>query len=134
MTTMSMEESPMTTMSNLSKFDNIDETDESDNESDNVYTQSKGSFKENNKYKKNTNFDEDPDTVEGFHGSQIIEGRNLKNILLALLISFTGYVVAMTCIKNYIPITEYAPHMKKFKNLIYIAIFYVIVYICLEAF
>ena len=74
------------------------------------------------------------DIEEGFHGSQIVEARYLKNILLALLISFIGYIVAMTSAKNYLPIADFAPHMKKFKNLIYIGIFFVITYICLEVF
>jgi hypothetical protein len=78
--------------------------------------------------------DEDEDTIEGFNGSQIIEGRYLKNILLALLISFIGYIIVILATKNVIPIAEYAPHMKKFKNLIYIGIFFMITYICLEVF
>jgi hypothetical protein len=97
-----------------------DDDDESNNESKNQ--------------DEDYNIDDEDDNIEGFHGSQIIEGRNLKNILLALLISFIGYIVAMTSIKNYIPISEYAPHMKKFKNLIYVGIFYIIVYMCLEVF
>jgi len=78
--------------------------------------------------------DTNEDTIEGFNGSQIIEGRYLKNILLALLISFIGYIIVILATKNVIPIAEYAPHMKKFKNLIYIGIFFMITYICLEVF
>ena len=78
--------------------------------------------------------DTNEDTIEGFNGSQIVEGRYLKNILLALLISFIGYIIVILASKNVIPISEYAPHMKKFKNLIYIGIFFMITYICLEVF
>ena len=71
---------------------------------------------------------------EGFQGSQIIEARNLKNLLLALLLSFIGYIIVMSASRNFLPIGEYAPHLKKFKNLIYVGIFYLITYMCLEIF
>ena len=77
---------------------------------------------------------EDEDTIEGFHGSQIVESRDLKNILLALLISFFGYIVVISSIKNFLPINEYMPHMKKFKNLIYLGLFFIITFMCLEVF
>ena len=40
----------------------------------------------------------------------------------------------MSSIKNLLPINEYAPHLKKFKNLIYVGIFFLISYMCLEIF
>ena len=109
------------------KYETYDEGYEEDDEKE---------FK-NHAYKKPKNYEDyedNEDSIEGFRGSQIIEGRNLKNVLLALLISFIGYIVAMSSIKNYIPIVEYAPHMKKFKHLIYVGIFFMITYICLEVF
>jgi hypothetical protein len=74
------------------------------------------------------------DIEEGFHGSQIVESRSMKNILLSLLIAFLGYIVAMAAVKNLLPIVEYAPDFKKFKNIIYAAVFFGIVYLCLEIF
>ena len=72
--------------------------------------------------------------IEGFQGSVEIEGRNLKNVLLALLLSFIGYLVVYASINNYIPINDISPQLKKFKNLVYGGIFFVIAYICLEVF
>jgi hypothetical protein len=74
------------------------------------------------------------DSVEGFHGSVEIESRNLKNILLALLLSFIGYLVVYANMNNYIPVSEMSPQLKKFKHFIYGGIFCVITYICLEVF
>jgi hypothetical protein len=71
-------------------------------------------------------------SIEGFQGSVEIESRNLKNVLLALLLSFIGYLVVYASINNYIPINEISPQMKKFKNLIYGGVFFIIAYICLE--
>ena len=124
---------PTTTKSNPSTtkkiaFKNINSSyeDSEESEDDEYYQDSVYSNKINNY--NNT------DDIEGFNGSQIIEGRNLKNILLALLISFFGYIVVISSIKNYLPINEYMPHMKKFKNLIYLGIFFLVTYMCLEAF
>jgi len=72
--------------------------------------------------------------IEGFQGSIEIESRNLKNILLALLLSFVGYLVVYASMNNYIPIAEISPQLKKFKHLIYGGVFFVIAYICLEVF
>jgi len=72
--------------------------------------------------------------IEGFQGSVEIEGRNLKNVLLALLLSFIGYVIVYASMNNYIPIGDISPQLKKFKNLVYGGIFFIIAYICLEVF
>ena len=106
-----------------------DEEDEEDNENYKNYKNNNNKI-EGFRSKHNSR----NDSIEGFHGSQIVEARYLKHILLALLISFIGYIICMSSIKNYLPINEYAPHLKKFKNLIYVGIFFVITYMCLEIF
>jgi len=131
---------PGVTKSN-SKFTDIknNSDDEEDEDDDEEEDEDEGFMDNNNHYdyqnkKLKSSTRRQRDIEEGFHGSQIIEARYLKNILLALLISFIGYIVAMSSAKNYLPISDFAPHMKKFKNLIYIGIFFVITYICLEVF
>ena len=109
---------------NIEYVKNTDYDDDDDNDSDEYFDNDDDDSDE----------DTNEDTIEGFNGSQIIEGRYLKNILLALLISFIGYIIVILATKNVIPIAEYAPHMKKFKNLIYMGIFFMITYICLEVF
>jgi DNA mismatch repair ATPase MutL len=79
--------------------------------------------------------DEDSeDNMEGFQGSQQIEGNALKKMLLALLITFLGYMLILSAMNNLIPITTYAPHLKQFKHFIYGGLFFIIVYLCLEVF
>ena len=78
--------------------------------------------------------DDDSDVEEGFRGSQVIECNQIKKMLLALLITFLGYILLLSSINNLIPINTYAPHLKQFKNFIYGALFFIIVYICLEVF
>ena len=95
----------------------------------------KNNFEDEDDSNDDLELEEDDDKIiEGFQGSQIIESRNLKNLLLALLLSFIGYIIVMSSIKNLLPINEYAPHLKKFKNLIYVGIFFLISYMCLEIF
>ena len=72
--------------------------------------------------------------IEGFRGSVEIEGRTLKNVLLALLLSFIGYLVVYASVNNFLPITEISPQLKKFKHLVYGGVFFIIAYICLEVF
>lgn len=74
------------------------------------------------------------ESIEGFHGSVEIEGRTLKNVLLALLLSFIGYLVVYTSVNNFLPITEISPQLKKFKHLVYGGVFFILAYICLEVF
>ena len=78
--------------------------------------------------------DEEENFQEGFQGSQQIEGVTLKKILLALLITFIGYMLIISATNNIIPIATYAPHLKQFKHFIYGSLFFVIVYLCLEVF
>ena len=74
------------------------------------------------------------DIEEGFNGSQTIEFHFFKKLLLALLITFIGYMIILSSNNNLIPITSYAPHLKQFKHLIYGSLFFIITYICLEVF
>lgn len=78
--------------------------------------------------------DKGKEQIDGFQGSLELEGRNLKNILLALLLSFVGYLVVYASVHNYIPINDISPQLKKFKNLVYGGIFFMLCYICLEVF
>ena len=78
--------------------------------------------------------DDDKDMEEGFQGSQHIECQTLRKMLLALLITFLGYMLILGFTNNLIPITTYAPEFKQFKHLIYGGFFFIIVYICLEVF
>jgi hypothetical protein len=72
--------------------------------------------------------------IEGFRGSEILQGMQLKNILLALLITFLAYLVAYAAMKNMIPIGDWFPQLKRFKNFIYWGLMYLVVYVCLEVF
>ena len=74
------------------------------------------------------------DSVEGFQGSLYIESQYLKNVLLALLLTAIGYLIAQASINNLLPLNNISPQLKKFKNLIYGFIFFCISYICLEIF
>lgn len=118
------------------KLVNRFEEDEEDDES----LQKMKKLKENRKKNKNDDEeidneeDEGAEVEEGFAGSRIIEAKSMKNLLLAILISFIGYVIVMASNKNLLPIAEISPDLKKFKNLIYLAIFFIIVYLCLEIF
>ena len=76
--------------------------------------------------------DNEEDMIEGFQGSSVIESRNARNILLALLLTAIGYLVVHSSMKNLIPLDAISPQLKKFKNLIYCGLFFVIAYICLE--
>ena len=78
--------------------------------------------------------EENEEVIEGFAGSQILEAKSMKNVLLAILIAFVGYVIAIASTKNLLPITEISPDLKKFKNLIYAGLFFLVVYLCLEVF
>lgn len=71
---------------------------------------------------------------EGFRGSLEIQSRNLRNILLALLLSCIGYLVVYSMTNNFIPIDDISPQLKKFKRIIYAGLFFLITYVCLEIF
>lgn len=72
--------------------------------------------------------------IEAFQGSKIIEGGTMKNVLLALLITFLSYIVAFVAMRNLLPITEWFPQLRKFKNFIYWGLLFLVVYLCLEIF
>jgi hypothetical protein len=74
------------------------------------------------------------DFEEGFQGSSMLEAKNLKNLLLALLLSFIGYLVVYAYKHDYIPIKDISPQIVKFKHLVYGGLFFIIAYICLEIF
>ena len=112
--------------------DSNDETDvESDVETD---IESDTETDEDNITHKYFKDNEELDLEEGFRGSEFIEHNFFKQILLALLITFMGYILILSSINNLIPISTYAPHLKQFKHLIYGFIFFLITYMCLEVF
>lgn len=69
--------------------------------------------------------------VETFQGSKIIDSGYFKNILLAMLIGFLGYITVLVFNNKSIVLPQ---HLKKFKNIIFISAFTLVVYICLEIF
>ena len=78
--------------------------------------------------------DEGEKMIEGFQGSIKLESRFARNILLALLLTAIGYLVVHSSMNNLIPLGEISPQLKKFKNMIYGGLFFLIAYICLEVF
>ena len=130
----------------ISKFKNTNEnTDDIDGEHDiNDRKNNNYDTDENDEDDEDDGYDDDENdgygtdnnkhNIETFQGSVIIERKQLKNILLALLLSFIAYLIVHMCINNVIPITEISPQLKKFKNMIYGFIFFIISYICLEVF
>jgi hypothetical protein len=84
--------------------------------------------------KKNSNTRRQSDKVEGFRGSVEIESKEMRNILLALLLSCIGYLVVYSMGNNLLPLDEISPQLKKFKHLVYAGLFFLITYICLEVF
>ena len=130
--------------------DNDEEEEESDNEGyndddkDDDKTDVKKSLNTQSETRRqhmnNTDKDDDKDDykndiiTEPFQGSTILEKQGLKRILLALLISFIAYLVVHMCMNNVIPINDISPQLKKFKNLIYGFLFFIITYLCLEIF
>jgi hypothetical protein len=116
--------------------------DESDDEEDAVLEEEEypnrfeeeAEEKEESEHSKTRRQHQVKEKIEGFQGSVEIEGRNLKNVLLALLLSFIGYLVVYASMNNYIPIGDISPQLKKFKHLVYGGIFFIIAYICLEVF
>ena len=88
----------------------------------------------NNDMDNDMDMDNDEDIEEGFQGSQHIECQTLRKMLIALLITFLGYMVILSFTNNLIPISSYAPHLKPFKHFIYGGLFFLIIYLCLEVF
>jgi hypothetical protein len=71
---------------------------------------------------------------EGFQGSIEIQSRNIRNILLALLLSCIGYLIVYSMTNSLIPLNDISPQLLKFKRFIYGGLFFLISYICLEVF
>ena len=117
-------------LASLSNFKNIpkvvDDGEDGDDGDDNQEVNS-------NKQLSN-NSDDSENMEEGFQGSLVIESRNTRNILLALLLSCIGYLVVYSMTNNFLPLDDISPQMKKFKKLIYGGLFFIISYICLEVF
>lgn len=78
--------------------------------------------------------DEGEKMIEGFQGSIKLESQFARNILLALLLTAIGYLIVHSSMNNLIPLAEISPQLKKFKNMIYGGLFFLIAYICLEVF
>ena len=108
-------------------YNNEFEEEDSDNEDDDDYL-----LKKNNNSSKTKRHN--MDIEEGFLGSLEIESRNVRNILLALLLSCIGYLVVYSMINNLLPLDDISPQLKKFKRVIYASLFFLITYICLEVF
>jgi hypothetical protein len=108
--------------------------DKSNDEEDIILEEEDDNENEETEQSKTRRQHQSKEKIEGFQGSIEIEGRNLKNILLALLLSFIGYLVVYASMNNYIPINDISPQLKKFKYLVYGGIFFIIAYICLEVF
>ena len=111
--------------------------DEGEDEMDNQETQEDDDQEEEmiqKRDKSTTRRQQKDDFEEGFQGSSMLEAKNLKNILLALLLSFIGYLVVYAYKHDYIPIKDISPQLVKFKHLVYSGLFFIISYICLEIF
>ena len=132
-------------LSGLSAFKNIPkvvddmEDDESDNNDETVldeedYTNTFEEEAQEAQHKRNKTRRGKEHIEEGFRGSMEIQSRNLRNILLALLLSCIGYLIVYSMSNNLLPLDEISPQLKKFKKLIYGGLFFLIAYICLEVF
>ena len=153
-TTPQMTMSSMPTMSNMSssfknidKFKNIkrvmnngDEDDEEDSDDEDAVLEEED---RTNEFEEETNAAvpkthsttrRHSDKVEGFRGSVEIESKEMRNILLALLLSCIGYLVVYSMGNNLLPLDEISPQLKKFKHFVYVGLFFLITYICLEVF
>ena len=111
--------------------------DEDEDEMDNQETQEDDDQEEEmiqKRDKSTTRRQQKDDFEEGFQGSSMLEAKNLKNILLALLLSFIGYLVVYAYKHDYIPIKDISQQLVKFKHLVYSGLFFIISYICLEIF
>jgi len=143
--------SSMPTMSssfkNIDKFKNIkrvmnngDEDDEEDSDDEDSVLEEEdrtNAFEEEAKAaaaKKYSTTRRQSDKVEGFHGSVEIESKEMRNILLALLLSCIGYLIVYSMGNNLLPLDEISPQLKKFKGFIYVGLFFLITYICLAVF
>ena len=134
-----------------SSFNNIKKRNEEDEEKDDMDSEETENTEEEEMDNQETQDDNDEEMIqkrdksktrrqqkndfeEGFQGSSMLEAKNLKNILLALLLSFIGYLVVYAYKHDYIPIKDISPQLVKFKHLVYGGLFFIIAYICLEIF
>jgi hypothetical protein len=134
---------PSTTRGSISKFKDINRVmnngDEDDSEDEDAILEEEDETNvfENSvegKNKHSTTRGSHFTVEEGFHGSLEIQSRNLRNILLALLLSCIGYLVVYSMTNNLIPIDDISTQLKKFKRIIYAGLFFLITYVCLEIF
>ena len=138
-----MSNSSMSGFKNVDKFSNInrvmnngDEDEESDEEAILEEEDDTNEFEEEAKEteKQRSATRRQSDKVEGFRGSMEIESKQMRNILLALLLSCIGYLIVYSMGNNLLPLDDISPQLKKFKGLIYAGLFFLIAYICLEVF
>ena len=101
-------------------IDEDDMDDEEDENDENDTTENKTM---------NENF-ENYKTIEGFQGSSIIEAQYLRNLLLALVISFLTIAVVSFCKYK---VLSWLPKLKKFDILVCWGSAFLVVYLCLEA-
>ena len=117
--------------------DNGDEDEEDTDDEDAVLEEEDrtNEFEEEAKAaKKHSTTRRHSDKIEGFRGSVEIESKEMRNVLLALLLSCIGYLVVYSMGNNLLPLDDISPQIKKFKKLIYGGLFFLIAYICLEVF
>lgn len=134
--------SSMSSFKNVNRFKDIkrvmnsgDEDDDEDSDDENAVLEEEDRtnvFEEEAKKQSNTR--RQSDKVEGFRGSMEIESKEMRNILLALLLSCIGYLVVYSMGNNLLPLDEISPQLKKFKHFVYAGLFFLIAYICLEVF
>jgi len=147
MTSMTSMPTMMSSFKNIDKFKNIkrvmnngDEDDEEDEDDEDAVLEEEdrtNAFEEEAKVaeaKKYSTTRRHSDKVEGFRGSVEIESKAMRNILLALLLSCIGYLIVYSMGNNLLPLDEISPQLKKFKGFIYVGLFFLITYICLEVF
>jgi hypothetical protein len=117
---------------------NEDEEDDEDDEDAVLEEEDRtNAFEEESKVsaaKKHSTTRRHSEKIEGFRGSIEIESKEMRNILLALLLSCIGYLIVYSMGNNLLPLDEISPQLKKFKRLIYAGLFFLITYICLEVF
>ena len=136
----------VSTFKNVDKFKNIkrvmnngDEDDEEDSDDEDAVLEEEDRtnvFDEEAKAAagKHSTTRRHSEKIEGFRGSMEIESKEMRNILLAVLLSCIGYLVVYCMGNNLLPLDDISPQLKKFKRLVYAGLFFLITYICLEVF
>jgi hypothetical protein len=128
-------------MNSISKFKDIkrvrndgDEDDEVDTDDEDAVLEEDDRTNEFEEAAKRRSATRRQHEVEGFRGSVEIKSRQMRNILLALLLSCIGYLVVYSMGTNLLQLDDISPQLRKFKKLIYAGLFFGIAYICLEVF